>query len=101
MGPAMEPMLPSVALAVSVALAGLTPAEVEKAYWDCEFTATQGIVSYDDAPLCSQLYEYLKENKFLGDFNQFLIWWRQHKDREISSRLKPRQPEDVPHQNKQ
>ena len=92
----MEPILPTIALAVSAALSGLSAAEVEKAYWDCEFTATQGIVSYEDAPLCSELFEHLKENKFLGDFKQFLIWWQQHKDQEIASRLKPQKPESLP-----
>lgn len=89
----MAPILPSVILAASAAITGLPLPEVEKAYWDCEFTATQGIVSYDDAPFCSVLFEHLKEDRFFGDFNKFLIWWQQHKDQEMSLRkLKRQQP---------
>lgn len=88
----MEPVLATVILATSTAITELPAAELEKIYWDCEFTATQDILGQDDAAVCSELSEYLKESKFHGDFNTLLIWWRQNKDREISSRLKLRQP---------
>lgn len=88
----MEPILASVILATSTAITELPTAEIEKIYWNCEFTATQGILGGDDAAVCSELYEYLKESKFHGDFNALLIWWKQNKEQEISSRLKLQQP---------
>jgi O-glycosyl hydrolase len=83
----MEPILPSIIM-VS-AIAALSSDKVEKAYWNCESAAIQGTIAPDDR-LCIAIYEHLKNDKFRGDFDRFLAWWRQHKDRELSSRIRPR-----------
>ncbi len=59
-------------------------------YWDCEFTTLQGNITPDEAAACGTAYEQLKKDKFLGDFGRFLVWWRQHKDRELALRFRPR-----------
>lgn len=87
----MDPVLASVILATSTVIADLPPAEVERLYWNCEFTATQGILDSDDAAACSTIYEHIKAKKFHGDFNALLLWWKQNKDKEITSRLRLQQ----------
>lgn len=84
----MLPVLPSVILAASTILGNLSPQEVEEFYWDCEFAAAQGTIDLDEAAVCSEVYERLKAKKFRGDFNLFLVWWKENKEREFSSRMK-------------
>jgi len=85
----------AVLLACTAAVAGgWTQAEAEKAYWDCEFSAVQGQISLDSAAACSEIYEGLKRDKFDGRFDRFLGWWRENKERELSSRGQPRRPPD-------
>lgn len=86
----METVLPSIILATSTAIAGWSSAEIENAYWDCEFVAVQGTITPDQAAACSEIYERLKSEKFLGNYHRFLVWWKQEKDRELSTRVKQR-----------
>ena len=88
----MNFILPPVILATMTAIPNLSLDEVEKAYWDCEFAAVQGTIGCNEFTSCTDLYEHLKKAKFSGDFDKLLVWWKQHKDREMSSRLKRRQP---------
>jgi hypothetical protein len=87
----MEPLLPAIIIAASSVFGELSPAEAEKAYWDCEFAAIHGAIGLDEAAACSEIFEDLKSDKFRGDFRRFLVWWQENKDRELSSRTKPRQ----------
>jgi len=89
----MEAVLPSIILATSTAIATWSSDssdEIEKAYWDCEFMAVQGLIAPDQAAACSEIYERLKNEKFLGNYHRFLVWWKQEKEREFSSRVKQR-----------
>lgn len=88
----MNLVLPSVVLATMIAIPELSLDKVEKAYWDCEFAAVKGTIRPNEFGLCNELYEYLKNKKFSGNFDKLLVWWRQHKDHEMSLRLKRRQP---------
>ncbi|HEY0847270.1 MAG TPA: hypothetical protein VGE12_18015 [Noviherbaspirillum sp.] len=83
----MAPILPSLLLIATIPVEHWSTAELEKAYWDCEFAAVQGRLELSDAAGCSELYEQLKSDKFHGDFARFLAWWRENKDRELSSRM--------------
>ena len=59
--------------------------DLEKAFWICDHTAaTRGI---DAAPveLCSAVYTTLRDQKFGGDFNELLAWWKQNKEIEHSA----------------
>lgn len=76
-------------VASSAALANTPGIEMEKAYWDCEFAASEGQISLDAAAACSEIYELLKKVKFGGRFDVFLAWWRENKVREMSSRAVP------------
>lgn len=76
----------------SAAFGGMSFTEAEKAYWDCEFMATQGRVDLDTGAGCYDLYERLKKDKFGGDFDRFLAWWRDNKKREMSLRATQGRP---------
>ena len=73
----------------SAAFGGMPASEVEKVYWDCEFMATEGRISLDHAAGCSELYEHLKKEKFGGEFERFLVWWKANKERERLIRSAP------------
>jgi len=68
--------------------------EVEQAYWDCEYAATQGRISLDEGAACVEIFEDLKKGRFGGDFERFLSWWRENKEREISARARSGLPRD-------
>jgi hypothetical protein len=84
----MASILPEIILVASTAAGNMSPVEVEKAYWDCESLAAQGMLTLDDGADCSEIYEHLKAEKFGGDFHQFLAWWQENKKQEMSSRMK-------------
>ena len=74
-----------------VLAAGLTlptGADLEKAYWDCDFATTQTMLGGDEAMYCSQIFEKLKADKFGGDFDKFMAYWRENKKREHAARTK-------------
>ncbi|SFB77870.1 hypothetical protein SAMN05216344_10351 [Polaromonas sp. OV174] len=62
--------------------AELRLAELEKAFWICDYATTIDLIDRGTAMACSSLFEALKQNKFDGDFNTMLAWWRQHKEAE-------------------
>jgi len=55
-------------------------AELEKAFWVCDHTATNGPIDTGTAVTCGSVTEALKQRRFDGDFNAMLAWWRQHKE---------------------
>lgn len=86
----MASALAALFVASSSAVAGMPEAEVEKAYWDCEFAATTAQISLDDAAACSEIYEHLKKYRFGDRFDHFLAWWNENKVRELSIRARGR-----------
>ena len=68
---ALEP-----ATAQTVRLSG---ADLEKAFWVCDYTATEKGINATPIDLCSGVTEDLKNEKFEGDFDELLKWWRQNK----------------------
>jgi hypothetical protein len=54
-------------------------AELERAFWICDYTATTRGVYAAPVELCSAVTDELKREKFGGDFGQMLEWWRQNK----------------------
>jgi hypothetical protein len=57
-------------------------AELEKAFWVCDYTATTRGVYAAPIELCSAVTDQLKREKFGGDFGQMLEWWQQNKPAE-------------------
>jgi len=57
----------------------LVAADLEKAFWICDYAATTGSIATPDAALCHAVYDRLKAEKFGGDFERLLAWWRANK----------------------
>jgi hypothetical protein len=54
-------------------------ADLENTFWVCDYVAsTEGVVAALRAT-CRYVTEEVKRQKFDGDFNQFLQWWRDNK----------------------
>jgi hypothetical protein len=55
------------------------PADLERAFWLCDYAGTTGSVDTGTAMACSTITEELKIQKFNGDFDAMLAWWRENK----------------------
>lgn len=82
----MERVLPTILITATTLFGDMPPDEMEKAFWDCNFSATHGVIDLNVAAGCSEVYEQLKKQKFDGDFKRLLLWWQQNKDNEFASR---------------
>ena len=54
-------------------------AELEEAFWICDYTATVRRASDTQIGVCADVYDALKVRKFGGDFDALLRWWQQNK----------------------
>ena len=54
-------------------------AELEHAFWGCDYVATTRGVHAAPVEMCSVVTEELKQKKFHGNFLEMLEWWRQEK----------------------
>jgi hypothetical protein len=86
-GGAMASMLPAMTLVASAVLGDLPLIEVEQVFWDCDFKGSRHMLDFDDAHLCSNVFERLKAEKFNSEFDRFLEWWRINKSREYAARV--------------
>lgn len=82
----MNGLLPAIILMASTSLGDIPLKEVERIYWDCDFKGSRHILNFDDAQLCSSVFERLKTEKFNSEFDRFLEWWRLNRKREYASR---------------
>lgn len=60
----------------------MSMADLEKAFWACDYAASTGSVVGPAASRCSAFTEELKGRKFDGDFDAMLGWWRERKPAE-------------------
>lgn len=82
----MAGILPAMTLVASTVLGDLPLVEVEQIFWDCDFKGSRQMLDFDDADLCSNVFERLKAEKFNSEFVRFLEWWRINKSREYAVR---------------
>ncbi len=54
-------------------------AQLEEAFWACDHAATVGGVSATPVSLCAVVTAELKKQKFDGDYDGLLDWWRLNK----------------------
>jgi len=54
-------------------------ADLEKAFWVCDYIATNRGVDHTPADVCAAVTEDLKNEKFQGDFEAMVAWWRDNK----------------------
>jgi hypothetical protein len=69
-------------------LKDLSLAEIEKAYWVCDYESSKSMLSMGDAATCSFVFEELKSRKFNGDWPAMLAWWKANKDAEYKNQSK-------------
>ena len=71
---------PSPAAAVTDSVHGrLTPVDLERAFWECDYAVTTSGVGLGEGAMCADIHEELKQRKFAGDFQAMLTWWQQRK----------------------
>lgn len=68
-----------IAAAAAVPTVEGTPADLEQAFWICDYAGTMGGVDPATAVACVTVTEAFKNARFEGDFDAMLAWWRQHK----------------------
>jgi hypothetical protein len=54
-------------------------ADLEAAFWVCDYIATTRGVEATPIAICGAVYDELKAAKFAGDFGELLAWWKQNK----------------------
>lgn len=62
---------------VAVQLASARLADLEAAFWACEYAATTRGAA--NIVACSLVYDSLQERKFGGDFDGLVKWWQQNR----------------------
>ena len=65
--------------AVDTEVVAIELADLEKAFWICDYEATTYGVGAVDAEACVIVTEGLKRLKFGGDFEALVDWWRDQK----------------------
>ena len=68
--------------AVDADVSAMTVADLEAAFWMCDYLATTRGVDATPIAICSAVYDELKATKFAGDFNELLAWWKENKPAE-------------------
>ena len=68
--------------AVSVVSAARAPADLERAFWVCDYVATNFGVQATPVDSCMEATKALQDRKFGGDFAQLLEWWGRNKTTE-------------------
>lgn len=53
--------------------------KLEKTFWICDHAATKGMIDINQAAVCGSITDELRREKFDGDFEKLLAWWRLNK----------------------
>lgn len=54
--------------------------ELEAVFWMCDYALSVGDLDVAQAEQCEAVKEQLKRDKFVGDSEKLLAWWRLNKD---------------------
>ena len=54
-------------------------ADLEQAFWVCDYIASEIGINAAPVELCGAVTETLKDEKFKGDFDEMLKWWRRNR----------------------
>lgn len=65
--------------ASDISLSFGSPADLERAFWVCDYAGTHLGVDPGTGAACVAITDALKQSKFNGDFDALLAWWRTHK----------------------
>jgi hypothetical protein len=64
---------------LSLRASTLRNAELVRAFWICDYTATKRGVLATPIAICSDVWNELSHRKFGGNFEELLKWWRLNK----------------------
>ncbi|MGZ8992552.1 MAG: hypothetical protein ACXW16_00890 [Burkholderiaceae bacterium] len=56
--------------------------ELEKLFWLCDYSATNGMLDMHEIEMCSAVTKGMQRAKFNDDFEELLKWWRLNKETE-------------------
>lgn len=65
-----------------VQVAEISLADLEEAFWVCDYVATTKGVSDGLVSVCGAAYDELKQRKFGGDSDHLVRWWQQNKPKQ-------------------
>jgi len=60
--------------------------DLENNFWECDYISSTQEVSLDEGAICYIIYQTLLEKKFKGSFKDFMVWWKEHKEKEYKKR---------------
>ena len=55
-----------------------TTAELEGAFWQCDYSFSKGNADRYKAAICGRVIEGIQKQKFNGDIERLLQWWQQN-----------------------
>lgn len=53
--------------------------KLENDFWICDFVATTRGATFTPIDICAAVTEHLKNEKFRGDYEEMVKWWRVNK----------------------
>jgi len=56
--------------------------EVERAFWICDYVASTRGMQFVSLDLCEAITDLIKTEKFGGDYDEMVEWWRERKPAE-------------------
>lgn len=56
--------------------------EIEKAFWICDYVASTRGMQFVSLDLCAAITDLIKTEKFGGDYDEMVQWWRERKPAE-------------------
>src|SRR3954469_17278051 len=65
--------------AAAAAPSQLSADDLERAFWLCDYIATERGVDSSPVALCTAVFDEVKNARFGGDFAALLDWWRLNK----------------------
>jgi hypothetical protein len=77
--PTLAQQLPATPEPVEETFLGASVADLEAAFWACDYRATTHGVHSTPVEICATATAELKRVKFRGSFEELLAWWRLNK----------------------
>lgn len=56
--------------------------DIEKAFWICDYVASTRGMQFVSLDLCAAITDLIKTEKFGGDYEEMVEWWREQKPAE-------------------
>lgn len=80
-------LLITVAMCTGAIATDISLDEAVVLFWDCDYAAsTDSVLDMSAGAACSIAYEKVLKQKFNGDFNALVAWWKAHKKIEYKAR---------------